>query len=80
MVASREPKQALYFLDNDPSGGSMVSMHLHSNGSLSQPKRFSTQGYGAIATYFTTGEDFPLDGTLSQGAVIVRNNVGTIDH
>ena len=31
------------------------------------------------ALFFTTGEDFPVDSTLSQGAVIVKDNVRLVD-
>lgn len=47
------PKGALYFLDNDPSGASVISLQIAQDGSLSNPVRTLTGGkglYGSSAT------------------------------
>ena len=76
--AAQSPS-ALYFLDNDPAGGSIVSMQIGDNGSISNPQRTSTEGYGLSSLFFTTGDDFPVDSTLSQGAVMVKDSVSFDD-
>lgn len=74
-LSSEQSPSALYFLNNDPKGGSIVSLQINEDGSLSDPQSIGTQGYGLQALFFTTGDDFPVDSTLSQGAVIVKENV-----
>lgn len=67
---------AAYFLDNDPSGSSIVSLQIANNGQLSDPVRTSTDGYGAIGTNLT-GFPNAVDTLMSQSAVVVSGNVSS---
>jgi hypothetical protein len=59
--------RVLYFLDNDPSGDSVVSIRVsQSNGTLSSGTRTSTGGIGI---------GFPQGFALSQDSVVVSGNV-----
>lgn len=60
---------ALYILDDDPKGSSVVAMKINGDGSLCCPKKTSTGGYGATAV----GVTGPLSNAplVSQGSVRV---------
>ena len=66
--------KAVYFLDDDPSGSSIVSLKVGKDGHLSDPLRTSTNGFGAIGTNLT---GFPNAGDplMSQSAVVVSGDV-----
>ena len=66
--------KAAYFLDNDPSGSSIVSLHIANDGQLSHPARTSTNGYGAIGTNLT-GFPNTADSLMGQSAVVVSGDV-----
>ncbi|PPJ56046.1 hypothetical protein CBER1_03405 [Cercospora berteroae] len=70
-----ETPKALYFLENHPDGGSIVSLELMGDGKLGEPKKTSTGGFGLQSKIYGTGLDFPADPLLSQGAVTVRDNL-----
>lgn len=63
-----------YFLDNDPSGSSIVSLKIGADGKLSNPVRTLTGGNGAIATN-KTGFTDDVDTLDSQGSVVVSGDV-----
>jgi hypothetical protein len=44
----RTQQKALYFLDNNPSGASVVSIEIAQDGTLSNPVRTATGGVGLI--------------------------------
>lgn len=67
---------AAYFLDNNPEGSSIISLHVD-NGLLSDPFRTSTGGQGSIGTN-TTGFPNAVDSLMSQGSVAVGGGVCTI--
>lgn len=75
-----ETPKALYFLENHPDGGSIVSLELMGDGKLGEPKKTSTGGFGLQSKIYGTGLDFPADPLLSQGAVTVRDNVSQTSH
>lgn len=66
--------KAAYFLDDDPSGSSIVSLRIGENGHLSDPIRTSTEGQGSIGTN-TTGFPNAVDALSSQSAVEVSGDV-----
>jgi hypothetical protein len=68
--------KAVYFLDDDPSGSSVVSLKVSYDGRLSDPVRTSTDGFGSIGV---NGTGFPnqADALMSQGAVVVSGDVGS---
>ena len=66
--------KAVYFLEDDPSGSSIVSLRVRSDAKISDPVRTSTQGKGAIATNLT-GFPNAVDALSSQSAVFVSGNV-----
>lgn len=68
--------KAVYFLDDDPSGSSVVSLRVGKDQLLSDPVRTSTNGFGAIGV---NGTGFPnaADALMSQGAVVVSGDVGS---
>ena len=68
--------KAAYFLDNDPSGSSVVSLKIGKDHLLSDPVRTSTDGYGAIGVNLT-GFPNAADTLMSQGAVVVSGNVSS---
>jgi hypothetical protein len=46
--AKDETLRAAYFLDNNPSGSSIISLKIASNGTLADPIRTSTGGIGML--------------------------------
>lgn len=68
-------KKAAYFLDNDPSGSSLVSLCIGENGILSSPIRTPTGGYGSITLNATDNLPVPVDSLQSQGSVLVSGNM-----
>lgn len=68
--------KAAYFLDNDPSGSSVVSLKIGKDNLLSDPIRTSTNGYGAIGVNLT-GFPNTADTLMSQGAVVVSGDVSS---
>ncbi|KAL9055375.1 MAG: hypothetical protein Q9162_003572 [Coniocarpon cinnabarinum] len=63
-------KQALYFLQNNPSGASVIALELE-NGQAGNPIRTSTQGIGSGVMNLTSNEAVDVDTLNSQGAVAV---------
>jgi hypothetical protein len=51
--------RALYFLDSDPQGASVVSLSIAKDGSFGQPQRISTSGKGLISN--------DMNGTVKMG-------------
>ena len=68
--------KAVYFLDNDPSGSSVVSLKVGKDNLLSDPVRTSTNGYGAIGVNLT-GFPNTADTLMSQAAVVVSGDVSS---
>lgn len=68
---------ALYFLDNNPDGSSVVAMSMSMNGMPDNPMRTSTGGMGAFGINGTTGTAEPMDTLSSQDSVVVDGEVGT---
>ncbi|UKZ76848.1 hypothetical protein TrVFT333_004563 [Trichoderma virens FT-333] len=74
-------QRAAYFLDNNPSGASIVSLKISSNGTLSNPVRTLTGGDGSWAKWIipnppppdNTGFAGP-DSLFSANAVVVSGN------
>jgi hypothetical protein len=66
---ARAPKKALYMLDSDPNGASIVAMEIAPDGTLSKPTRTSTGGNGLIGL----NADGPVDkdALFSQNSVVV---------
>ncbi|KAF5549852.1 3-carboxymuconate cyclase [Fusarium mexicanum] len=64
--------QALYFLDSDPQGASVVSLSIAKDGSLGQPQRTSTGGKGLISN--NVNGTVTMDPLFSQGSIIVSGN------
>ena len=69
-------KKALYFLQNNPSGSSLISLDV-SNGKAGNPVRTATEGVGLVATNMTSNQPVNIDSLQSQGAVAVDGNVRT---
>lgn len=44
-------QRSLYFLDNDPSGASVVSLKIANDGMISNPVRVSSSGVGSLAKW-----------------------------
>ncbi|KAK5110383.1 hypothetical protein LTR62_006091 [Meristemomyces frigidus] len=65
--------KAIYFLENNPSGSSIVSMKISTNGSISNPKRTATGGVGSI-TLNSTGQPVAADSFQSQSSVFVSGD------
>lgn len=73
--------RAAYFLDNDPSGASIVSLDILSNGTLSSPVRTLTGGKGSWAKWIipspappdNTGFAGP-DSLFSANSIVVSGN------
>ena len=65
---------AAYFLDNNPSGNSLVSLKIGKDGSLSEPVKTATGGKGGISVN-ATGFQSTADSLGSQGSVITNGNV-----
>jgi hypothetical protein len=74
-------QRAAYFLDNDPSGASVLSLNILSNGNLSNPVRTFTKGNGSWAKWIipnppppdNTGFAGP-DSLFSANAIVVSGN------
>jgi hypothetical protein len=68
--ANGHVQRAAYFLENNPAGNNLVSLHIAEDGSLSNPQRTSTGGYGSISL---NSSDLPflVDSLGSQGSVTV---------
>lgn len=73
--------RAAYFLDNDPSGASVVSLSILSNGTLSNPVRASTEGNGSWAKWIVSNPPPPdntgfagPDSLFSADAIVVSGN------
>ncbi|RGP58973.1 3-carboxymuconate cyclase protein [Fusarium sporotrichioides] len=64
---------ALYFLDSDPHGASVVSFGIASDGLLGKPVRTSTGGNGMIGN--NANGSVNADPLFSQGSVIVDGNL-----
>jgi hypothetical protein len=62
---NKHSAKAAYFLDDDPSGSSIVSLHINSDGMISDPVKTSTNGYGAIGVNLT-GFPNTADALMSQ--------------
>ncbi|KAK3642767.1 hypothetical protein LTR56_010591 [Elasticomyces elasticus] len=63
-----------YFLDNDPSGNSIVSLVTDRHGMLSSPVRTSTRGRGSDVVSLA-GVPAAVDTLGSQGSVVVSGNL-----
>jgi hypothetical protein len=61
---------AAYFLEDDPSGNNIVSLHITSDGHLADPVRTPTGGAGSLMVN-STGFQNTADPLGSQGSVIV---------
>ncbi|KAL6915009.1 hypothetical protein FSST1_012769 [Fusarium sambucinum] len=64
---------ALYFLDSDPNGASVVSFGMTKDGSLGEPVRTSTRGNGMIGN--NINGSVTADPLFSQGSIIVDENL-----
>jgi hypothetical protein len=49
VISSRDDSRAVYFLDNNPAGASIISLKIAEDGTLSDPVRTSTGGKGLLA-------------------------------
>nr|POE63249.1 hypothetical protein CFP56_04152 [Quercus suber] len=67
--------RALYFLENNPAGSSIVALSIGPDGSISDPIRTSTKGLGAFELNSTTGAAVPVDTMGGQDAVVVSENL-----
>jgi hypothetical protein len=67
-----EPSRALYFLNSDPEGASIISFEIAKDGSLGEAYHTSTGGKGLIGQ----GMNGPVsaDPLFSQGSVVVSGN------
>ncbi|KAK3984690.1 putative 3-carboxymuconate cyclase protein [Cladorrhinum sp. PSN332] len=64
--------KGLYFLDNNPSGSSIISLQIASDGTLSNPIRTPTGGNGSIG--LTANGPAETDSLFSQDSVVVSGN------
>ncbi|KAF4450372.1 hypothetical protein F53441_6496 [Fusarium austroafricanum] len=64
--------RALYFLDSNPEGASVVSFNVHRNGALGKPQRTSTDGKGLIG--MDMNGTVMMDPLFSQGSIIVNGH------
>ncbi|KAH7259236.1 uncharacterized protein BKA55DRAFT_673580 [Fusarium redolens] len=64
--------RALYFLDSDPQGASVVSFNIAKDGSLGRPQRTSTSGKGLIGN--NMNGPVQMDPLFSQGSIVVSGN------
>ncbi|KAI1035415.1 hypothetical protein LB504_005893 [Fusarium proliferatum] len=64
--------RALYFLDSDPEGASVVSLSIAEDGSFGQPQRTSTGGRGLISN--NVNGTVTMDPLFSQGSIVVSGN------
>lgn len=74
-------QRAAYFLDNNPSGASVVSLSIAVNGTLSNPIRTSTGGVGSWAKWVISNPPPPdntgfagPDSLYSANSVVVSGN------
>ena len=67
-------KRAVYILDNDPEGCSIISIAISEDGRLSSPTRTYTQGKGLLGLDSPTKSAGP-DSLFGQDAVLVEGNV-----
>ena len=75
-IAYGGPKKALYFLQNDPTGSSVVAIELGAQGMLSSSSIvIQTGGKGAQALNATNDAPLGPDSLLSQSAVEVGDDV-----
>ncbi|RFN44690.1 3-carboxymuconate cyclase protein [Fusarium flagelliforme] len=65
----RNSPGALYFLDSDPHGASVVSFPMSADGSLGKPLRTSTDGKGLIGV--NVNGSVAVDPLFAQGSIIV---------
>ncbi|GAM83058.1 hypothetical protein ANO11243_010440 [Dothideomycetidae sp. 11243] len=72
--AQRNQNKALYFLDSDPAGASIVALSVGADGIPRNPIKTSTGGMGAIGVN-GTGAPNGADPLFSQGAVQVYGNM-----
>ena len=64
LYGNPNPKAAAYFLDNNPSGSSIVALAIGADGKLSDPVRTSTGGKGLFGlTGGTNGAAAMAEGT-----------------
>lgn len=70
------PNAVAYFLYNDPTGNSIVSLKIGQDGKLSDPMKTPTGGVGSLEVD-NTGAPFMSDTLGSQGSVCVKDNVRT---
>lgn len=75
-------QRAAYFLDNDPSGASVVSLNILSNGTLSNPVRTFSKGNGSYGKWVVTNPPPPdnsgysgPDSLFSADAIVVSGNL-----
>jgi hypothetical protein len=68
-----DSNRAAYFLDNNPTGSSIITLQISKDGLLSSPVRISTGGYGLYGK--ESGGDAGPDSLFSQDAVVVEQNV-----
>lgn len=68
-----QDKKALYFLQNNPAGSSLLALHLN-NGQASNPVKTSTGGIGSAVVNATTGLPMRPDSLQSQGAVVTGDD------
>lgn len=79
LVVGRHTPRAAYFLDNNPSGATVVSLAIAEDGTLHNPIRTSTGGVGALAEWVIpnppddTGLAGP-DSLYSAGSVVVSGD------
>ncbi|KAH7310570.1 hypothetical protein B0I35DRAFT_452990 [Stachybotrys elegans] len=71
-LPQNKPAGALYFLDSDPAGASVVSLPIRQNGLLGHPSRTSTGGLGLIGN--NMNGPVTVDPVFSQGAVTIKGN------
>ncbi|RGP78286.1 3-carboxymuconate cyclase [Fusarium longipes] len=64
---------ALYFLDSDPNGASVISLSIGSNGMLGEPVKTCTNGNGMIG--MNVNGSVTADPLFSQGSIIVDGNL-----
>ncbi|KAF2151614.1 hypothetical protein K461DRAFT_321815 [Myriangium duriaei CBS 260.36] len=73
-AARPQKPAALYFLDNNPAGSSVVSFALGDNGIPTNPVKTATGGVGLISLN-ATGSPVAADPLMSQGSVRIYGNL-----
>jgi len=68
-----ENNRAAYFLDNDPTGSSIITLKISEDGFLSSPTRISTGGIGLYGV--DSGGDAGPDSLFAQGSIVVEQDV-----